>query len=294
MIRFILIVCLMAGPAFAEDETIRVGFRKDAPPFSYWDEKTDAYSGFIADLCVKALDAAGFGIEPVAITASTRFDELAKGGAAGGVDLLCEPASIQRKTMDNFLLSPIVYVTGVGFLQKPRGPDTPEDVLVGFLDGTTAETAVEIAEAQRKIEAIKGAKVIRRAIDNHWTGVEMVCAGKLEYYFGDLDILRALRAKLQEERGVDCADVIDSNRLKFTYEAYALPVNPKRPDVAVALQSGLYRTFSDASIRDIYNENFNLERSDYLQALFAINGVLPCGGIVENDPCAEDRVRLGQ
>ena len=269
-----------AVPLHAEE--VRVGFRADAPPFSWWSEKpVGEYKGFLADLCYAALRGSDFEVVPVRVQAGMRFEMLRKGGANGGVDMLCDPTSIPLGFLNEFILSPIVFATGVGYLRKQQVGRIGGDLRVGYLEGTTAQTAVQIALQTNAIQVVEGGQLEEVIVPNHFDGVRMVCAGEIEFYFGDLDILRSLK---QREASWD--NVTDSQKLTFSYEAYTLAVNANRPDVALVLQAGLYRAFSNGTVTAIYDDQFQMRtRSNALQALFALNGVLPCNGVLEDDPC---------
>jgi ABC-type amino acid transport substrate-binding protein len=282
VLPFLLSLALGAASVQAQ-ETLRAGFRADAPPFSFREEGAADYEGFLADLCHGALPRGVYRIEHVQVTAANRFDMLRKGGAAGGVDMLCDPTSVQATVAQSFILSPLVFATGVGYLRRVRTENESPDVIVGYLQGTTSNAAVEIARARGAIATIEGGEIEERGVPTHTDGIRMICAGELEFYFGDLDILRALKA-----RETSCEHVNDSETTTFTYEAYTLPVNADRSDVAIALQTGLYRMFSDGSVADLYTKNFKERaRSDVLQAVFALNGVFPCRGVIADDPCAK-------
>lgn len=287
-LRIVVALALTMSAAHAE-EALRVGFRTDARPFSY---KTAGgeYGGFIADICYAALDGGRFQIVPVEVTAKSRFEMLRQGGQAGGIDLLCDPTSIQPRTLGKFLLSPHVFATGVGYLRKARQAGAGKKVVVGYLDGTTSGIAVEIARSRKIFDVIGNADIDPVMVADHDEGIRRICNGDLEFYFGDLDILRALKKDYVENGQGTCDNVSDSQQSTFSYEAYALAVNPGRPDVAMALQEGLYKVFSKETAYRIYERNFKEgHRSSALQAVFTLNGVLPCRdamrNLIKDNPC---------
>lgn len=292
MIRIALAFILIAAGAIPlqAQETVRVGFRADAPPFSFRLGAQTEYHGFLAELCVDIIKDAGLALEPVEISAENRFDMLSRGGGAGGIDLLCDPTSINLERMSNYLLSPIVFATGAGYLRHSRignGEDNRNEVLVGYLRGTTASTAVDIARnSAQVIKTVSGGTIRNVEVDDHIDGITRICQGKLDFYFGDIDILRAVQANLMATQGLDCGRVLGSDGRLFSYEAYALASNAGRPDLALLVQRGVFMAFSDGRARESYARNF--DRRDMgaaLKAVFALNAVLPCGEVLDHDPC---------
>src|SRR5688572_28154966 len=78
------------------EQSIRLGYRADAPPFSYTTPGTTMPLGYMVDLCRAVTNrlAAQLGMQSlkityVPVTAANRFEVIEKGNA----DLLCEPTS---------------------------------------------------------------------------------------------------------------------------------------------------------------------------------------------------------
>lgn len=282
-----LLLALAAPPAAAQDRVV-IGFRADAPPFSAVPPGGSSFEGFLVDLCMGALGESGMEIESRLVTASDRFDLLDLTPEEGGVDMLCDPMSISEERARQYLISPQVFATGVGFLR--RGGPPPGDAArlrVGYLKGTTAETAVGIARRNAIFDLRDDVELeIDGEIDSHFDGVSAVCAGRLWFYFGDLDILKALRARAEAE-GQDCSAVQTSADV-YSYEAYALPVDPRRTDVMLALQTGVFRLFSTGRAYDVYDIHFGRQpRSPILQAVFSLNGVFPPPALAPQVPAPD-------
>lgn len=285
----LLMLCALPCSSFAQD-AVRVGFRADAPPFSSRDQSSAGYRGFLAELCIDVVRDAGLTLETVEITAENRFDMLSRGAADGGVDLLCDPTSVNIERMETYLLSPIVFATGAGYLRYSRiGADEAghSDVRVGYLRGTTAAIAVDIARnRQNVIKTVRGGTISNVEVDDHDEGITRLCQGDLDFYFGDIDILRAVKDRLTASPGLNCDRVNSSDGRLFSYEAYALATNQTRPDLALLVQQGVFRAFSDGRARASYARNFGeREMGAALRAVFALNAVLPCGEVLTRDPC---------
>ena len=281
---------ITAMPAAAQN-AVTVGYRSDAPPFSALAQDGRTVDGFLVYLCDGALAEAGLEVTRVDVTAENRFALLDLPPEAGGVDMLCDPMSINEERAEKYILSQQVFATGVGFLRRkgppPLGSDASRFVRVGYLEGTTAGTAVDIAEAWGVLNLVEGAEVERQpddlTIGTHYEGVAAVCSGHLWFYFGDLDILKALKARV-EQSGVDCSSVQTGVEV-FSYEAYALPVAASEAALAISLQAGLYKMFSDPDVYTHYDKYFDGQpRSPILQALFALNGVFTPSGLVGKRP----------
>jgi hypothetical protein len=135
-----------------------VGFRTDAPPFSYLRQfgTNERYAGYLAQLCDRIFTGdvkRTYEVIATNISAQDRFDRLVRepdehlaSGPDGKpkVDMLCDPVTLRysaeaseregaRRT--DGIFSPIVYVTGVSYLARSAGGS---DAFLGFVSGTTA------------------------------------------------------------------------------------------------------------------------------------------------------------
>ena len=283
-----LAVLLGAAPALTQEETIRIGFRKDAKPFSFEDPAAAlGVNGFLAQLCVRAFDprVTDKRIEVVWVKSKERFGKLRSSSPEDRIDILCDPTSVTMDRANEFLFTNLVFASGVGYLRNPAA--VGGDTIVGSLAETTAPAAVNIAIQQGRVKSLKGRRIIRdEDVSSHEEGIARICAAEFEYYFGDLDIIRAMLADATESGVSGCEDVVDSENVTFSYEAYALATAPRRPDLAVFLQSRIFRLFSDGTARQLFQTHFP-ERapSAALQAILALNAIYPCGDILEEDPC---------
>ncbi len=109
------------------DNTIRIGYRLDAPPFSY--QNADAKpAGFIVDLCQAVakrlsqnVNAPSLKVTYVPVSVSDRFDAVQQ----GKVDLLCEATTVtmnRRKTID---FSVYTFIDGASSDHHQRWPPDP-------------------------------------------------------------------------------------------------------------------------------------------------------------------------
>jgi hypothetical protein len=170
-----LIIGLTAGHALGsprgrmlavDDRTVVVGFRADAPPFSYLRQfgEEERYVGYLVDLCnlIFAGDAAKqFTVVTTTVTAQDRFERLVREPrqhwdpsrtreplADASVDLLCDPVTLRYTSEQDDgkfqrtdgIFSPIVFVTGVSYLERSGGQAGATQL--GFVSRTTTERIV--------------------------------------------------------------------------------------------------------------------------------------------------------
>ena len=107
-----------------QDNTIRIAYRRDAPPFSYQNGE-DKPTGFIVDLCLavakrvsQQVNVPSLNVSYVPVTAADRFDVISQGKA----DLLCEATSVtmSRRKLIDFSID--IFVDGAGLLTRTDGP----------------------------------------------------------------------------------------------------------------------------------------------------------------------------
>lgn len=123
-------------------ETLRVGFREDAEPFSFRPNaavgKDDRpYRGFLATLCYDALEQR-YDIISKPVTLQNRF-ELLRTSGDDAIDVLCDPVTLrlnQNDRLQGTLFSPIIFASGVTYLEEEEpGSDT---VLITYGQNSTA------------------------------------------------------------------------------------------------------------------------------------------------------------
>ncbi|WP_170317844.1 transporter substrate-binding domain-containing protein [Paroceanicella profunda] len=247
-----LLLALPGAPRAQEVPVLRVGVREDAKPFSYrlpsgpasdWDGPLhrQGYSGYVVRLCdgtlVDVQRRHRFTVEAVPITARTRFDAL----KAGGIDILCDPATITRTRLTDHLASPPVYLSGVTYARRVGEGGT--GLKVGVVGNTTSqydgiEAILRAGEWPQYREDLKkqlydlqhrstapcgsgdgcgdtGGIVL---FDTHRDLAQAFCRGELSYYVGDFEIVKAM---LDDIGGCTWEDA----RETYTDERYAIFVS---------------------------------------------------------------------
>ncbi len=251
-----------------QDNTIRIAYRLDAPPFSFQDA-TATPQGFIVDLCravakrlSQQLNLPSLNVSYVPVTASDRFDAIQQGKA----DLLCEATTVtmSRRKLIDFSIE--TFVDGAGLMTTADGPKSLKALAgrtIGVLAGTTTEQAL------RNTLSGAGISATVEPTATHAEGLARLDSGKVSAYFADRTILWVLQANSKAPSNLLLAEEY------LTIEPYALGL-PKgdddfRYEVDGAL-SGIYRSGQVVQIlARTFGDQFQL--SPILQTLYLISAI---------------------
>lgn len=298
-----------------ETPIIRIGVRTDARPFAWHDPSTGAFSGFLVDLCTSAVTRAGFPFRQVPVDATQRAEILRT--KETDLDLLCDPTTISLARLDFFVhppmadrlrFSPIVFVANGVWVRNPdaklrplsappkgvtclpdaptRGAgaegqgEAPSYLTAGFVVGTTAEALLGRLLRENKLDLAKYEAICPVVQTSHVDGIKDFCAGKLAYYFGDLDIVRETANDLVARGMVESCE-FDHTPVPISYEPYALIVTDRTAGFRSRFIASLYAVFSEqfsdsSTVDHFFDLHFgNLEKSPFLDALFRINRLPP-------------------
>src|SRR5271167_4047758 len=128
----------------AQDKSIRIAYRDDAPPFSY-KGKDGQPAGYMVGLCravakklAEQLNVPSLNIVYVPVTAVDRFAAVTQGKA----DLLCEPTTQTLSRREQVDFSIPTFVDGAGLMIRSDGPHSLAALAgknIGVLAGTTTE-----------------------------------------------------------------------------------------------------------------------------------------------------------
>ncbi|MFC0200719.1 type 2 periplasmic-binding domain-containing protein [Paracoccus rhizosphaerae] len=250
----------------ASAETLRVGVRDDAIPFSYATSTRSrendptpiffpGHDGFVVRVCDRALQALhkerpGLDVEVVSVPASSRFAALGhleknqEFEIDKEIDILCDPSSLTRSRLQSLTASFPIFLSGVTFAQLDPIPEDWRCVIrVGLVQATTAsETGIRsilesgrwkrfepeiIAAMEAEVSDSRQARLgsllncpedgvpVVKFYPDHDSLVADFCAGRLIYYVGDIDIVRA-----QVRSQPDCPAHVDDET--FTEERYVI------------------------------------------------------------------------
>lgn len=202
-IRASVLLCIASGPIAAQEapadqpadapieaatraecdddtDSIRVGVRNDARPFSYKLEGTRRsdsrlprpgdryYDGYVARICgnvmaeVERQRKTTFVVCPVE-EPMNRFEDL----ESGKIDILCDPSTITDPRLEKLMSSPPIYLSGITVATNPTFPPAfPCGPLIGVVGGTTSDQ-YGIAEILTAGEFPKLENEIRAALANN-------------------------------------------------------------------------------------------------------------------------------
>ena len=245
----------------------KIGYRTDAPPFSYNSEIGEP-AGYIVDLCREVaaaakqeLDLKDLKVEYVTVTAEDRFDAV----KSGRIDLLCEATSVtlaRRRLVDFSLMT---FIDGASVMVRSDGPQSFKALAghkIGVHAGTTTEDELRRTLADLKVEA----DVV--PVADHADGVKRLESGELAAYFADRAILTYLLL------GEGAPKTLRISKEYFTREPYALALARGDDDFRFMVDRTLARLYRGGAIGAIFARSFGKAKaSGILQTLYAINAL---------------------
>ena len=267
----------------AASGVFKIGFREDAPPFSYKDNAGEP-AGYAVDLCreiaadVKAkLGLAQLSIEYVPVGTDDRFEAVAE----GRTDILCGASTATLSRRDNVAFSIPMFHTGISTLMRSDAP--------AFLRETLARREPSLPPRARLLQAFEDRKFAVRSnttaedwlrgsikklasnaelvtVDSHEEGLERVLEKEIDAYFADRAIL--LGAVIASQAPTE---FIIGERL-FTHEPYALAVSRGDEDFRLLVDRTLSRLYRSLEISAIYSRHFGSPGLAVL-SLFAISAL---------------------
>jgi len=251
----------------AQDKSIRIAYREDAPPFSY--TKDGNKTGYMLDLCravvvelADQLHVPSLNVVYVPVTAANRFDAI----TAGRADLLCEAtsATLSRREIVDFSIP--TFVDGASVMVRSDGPANVQG-LAGQKIGVLARTTTEAAAK----EFLKGAGITATIVPakTHAEGLAMLDDGTVSAYFGDRSILLFLA---QDSKNRDKLRLADQY---LTVEPYALALPHGDDAFRLAVDRALSHIYRKGKIEAIFAATFSdkVKPSDILQTLYLISGL---------------------
>jgi glutamate/aspartate transport system substrate-binding protein len=140
-------------------KTVRIAYRTDATPFSYWNEKKEPV-GYTVDLCKlvvlsmeKQLGVQALEIKWVPVTTQTRFETVANGTA----DMECGASTVTLGRMKQVDFSSFVFIESTGIAVKTDSGIRSFNELAGkkiaVIAGTSNERAIIAKNKQQKLNA---------------------------------------------------------------------------------------------------------------------------------------------
>ena len=251
------------------DQTIRIGYRQDAPPYSYKEAGAAEPAGFVVNLCkvvakrlAEQLGVPALKISYVAVTAANRFDAVER----RDIDLLCEPTSVTLERRKRVDFSVATFVDGASLLTRDTSLNTLKSMAgrkIGVLAGTTTEQRLRGSLREMGIAA----EIIPAA--THDDGLAMIDSGKVSAYFADQAILAFLLNRSKEPEKLAIA------REYISMEVYALALARGDTEFRLAVDTALSRIYRGGEIGAIFNQTFggNARPTDMLKTLYLLSVV---------------------
>ncbi len=220
---------------------IRIGFRKNAPPFSFRD-MNGAPTGLAVWLCQdvaksiqKTLGLEGLKFTYVPVSATTRFDALQE----GKTDLHCGPttATLERREALDFSIP--YFIDGASAVLLGDSPDNLADsnnAPIGVLKGTTTVKVVE------NLIAEQGLGSPLKLYDDHAAGLKAMIDGEVAAYFGDQAILIYQLGLLRPDTPVKLS------RAQLSFEPYALTMKRGESDLRLEVDRALSEIYRSGAI----------------------------------------------
>lgn len=235
----------------AASKTITIGYRTDATPFSYVDDKNQPV-GFSIDLCKRVVTSIerqfkiqGLQTKWVAVTAQNRFDMVAK----GQVDMECGSSTVTLTRMKQVDFSSYIFVETTGLVVKmASGHRSISDLSgksIAVVAGTTNERAVNDQLKRRKLSATV---VPYKTRDEAFAAVE---EGKADAFASDQLLLIGAASKAKDPGSLKLLQ----DELSFEPYGIALP----RGDAAfrLAVNTGLAQIYGGEELGEIFGRWFD-------------------------------------
>lgn len=268
-------LCLAPPAALADDfdriaekGEIRLGYRIDAPPFSFSDD-AGRPAGYSVELCARVAraiaDAQSRKVEPrfVATSSERRFADL----GADKFDILCGATTVTLERRAQFDFSLLTFVTGGTLLVRSEDLEAANrgrgfGKALGVLRGTTSEAAVRrLAKS-----GVLHAGIV--TVATHDEGLARLRKKDFDGYFGDRILLLGLKLG-----SADPKEFALSGHL-FTHEPYALAMRGGERRLQLAVDralAGLYRSGEIAQVVD--NWMPGAEVAGLLEALYILQAL---------------------
>jgi ABC-type amino acid transport substrate-binding protein len=253
----------------AQTKTIRLGYLKEAIPFSFAEQEGKPL-GYSIDLCNRVvagierrLNLAELNIQWIEVTTANRFDKVVD----GTIDLECGTSTNtagRQKIVDFSLMT---WVDGASFLVKADQNAKRLSDLTGkkiaVMAGTTTLQALRDALSKASINA----QVV--TVKEHLDGLNALDRGTADAYASDRTVLIGLALAVGGQMPVALAEE------QFSYEPYGLVLRRNDADFKQAVNQVLAQLYRTAAVIEIYDRWFGKigRPTGLLVAMYALNGL---------------------
>ncbi len=248
---------------------IRIGYRTDAPPFSYTDDAGKA-AGYSVALCQRIAEAlakvpglASATAEWIPVSVGDRFGAVRE----GRIDLLCgaETVTLARRTEVSFSIP--IFPGGIGAVLRADAPARLQEVLSGrgqifrptwrasaalvlqarafsAVSGTTADTW--LTQRIKDLEVI--ADISR--VSDHGAGIQAVLDRRSDAFFAERAVLLDAARRHPSAHNLRVLDRL------FTYEPLALPFERADEEFRQVVDRTLSGLYTSGQVGDLYTRWF--------------------------------------
>jgi polar amino acid transport system substrate-binding protein len=259
-VAIVLMILSCDVTAFAKtDSILTIGYREDAPPFSYETEEGNP-TGYSIDICKEiSKEAINNGLFDrsafIRVSADSRFKDLHE----GKIDLLCEATTVTIKRIQDFRPSFFTFISGASFMYNPdNGNIRCEEFLskkIGVLRGTTTKNEiVDIIKSQ--CEGLQKKREVSEVIHleqlaSHQDSINALVNDKIDIYYADRDILLYYRTKARSQNFN-----LSVSRRYFTNEPYAVFMRLDDNDLHFIANKTIVALCRNGEINNIFRRHF--------------------------------------
>ena len=250
-------------------QTLNVGYRTDARPFSYKDESGKP-TGYTVELCQSVVESVkselslpALKVDWVPVTAENRFDAIQQ----GQVDVLCGSATETLERRKQVAFSIPIFPGGVGAIVRSDSPKQLRNILSGQAQEyrpTWRAVALNVLREQT-FAAVGGTTAEQwlnqkgKELQVEWrltpapsydAGVDAVAQSKASAFFGER---AALLNAAQRHPSAKQLTVVDR---QFTFEPLALAMARGDDDFRLLVDRSLTRFFASPGFGAMYSRWF--------------------------------------
>jgi glutamate/aspartate transport system substrate-binding protein len=234
----------------AQTKTITVGYRTDAMPFSFAEDK-NRIEGFSIDLCKRVansierqLKLTGLQIKWVPVTSQSRFDAVAKGAA----DMECGASTITLTRLKQVDFSSVIFVETTGLLVKAasglRSLSDMSGKTIAVIAGTTNERAIA---AQLKRRLISATVAPFKSRDEALAALE---EGRAEAFASDKLLLVGAATGAKDPKSLALLPE------DLSFEPYGIVLPRGDSAFRLAVNTGLAQLYSSGEIIEVFRRWF--------------------------------------
>ncbi|MDN8615053.1 amino acid ABC transporter substrate-binding protein [Variovorax ginsengisoli] len=254
-------------PRVAQTQTLKLGYREDAQPFSFKgaDGKPTGYSVALCQRVAASIQAQlklpKLDVQWVPVTAATRMQAVND----GTVDIECGSTTRTLGREQQVDFSNTIWVEGASFVTQASSPMArPADLngkRVGVIPGTTTEAVLKRLSA-------RGIAPVLVPMQTHTEGIAAVRTARIDAYATDRLIL------LGEALGQPSTVALKLSDDYLSIEPYALMMR-RDADLRLAVNRGLAEIYRSGAITEVFRQSFpaGARPSPLLEAVYILNAL---------------------